>query len=83
MGRYTTAASRRRQPVAHRSAGLLEINVIERAASQHNVVVSRFHDREVQRLAAQTGPLLLNEVGAGVGEERRVSLGNRVFRLSR
>src|SRR6185312_4768446 len=59
--------SRRRQPVAHRSAGLLEINVIERAASQHNIVVSRFHHREVQRLAAQTGLLLLNEVGAGVG----------------
>jgi hypothetical protein len=46
---------------------LLEINVIERAASEHNVVVSGFHEREVQLLATQTGLLLLNEVGAGVG----------------
>jgi hypothetical protein len=45
---------------------LLEINVIERAASQHNIVVSGFHQPEVQRLAAQTRLLLLNEVGAGV-----------------
>ena len=66
MGRYTTAASLRRQPVADRGAGLLEINVIERAGSQYNIVVSGFHQREVQLLAAQTGPLLLNEVGAGV-----------------
>ena len=34
--------------------------------AEHNIVVSGFHNREVQRLAAPTGLLLLNEVGAGV-----------------
>ena len=46
---------------------MLEINAIGGAASKHNLVVSGFHEREGQLLAAQTGLLLLTEVGAWVG----------------
>jgi hypothetical protein len=62
--RVATPRPRASAPASSRPRRVIARDQRHRASHLHNIVVSGFHKREVQRLAAQTGLLLLNEVGA-------------------
>jgi hypothetical protein len=56
-----------RQPVADRRPPLLQVDVVQRAAAEHNVVVVWLDQRELDLLAALPRLLVGGEIGARVG----------------
>jgi hypothetical protein len=66
MRRGTPAAGLGGEPISNRRAALIQAYLIQRDAAEHQVLVVRFDQREVQLLATQAGLFLLSEVVARI-----------------